>query len=1819
MIDNGTNAIEPIAVIGMACRVPGAANVAQFWENLAAGVESVEVGTRAEHAAAGVARELLDDPDYVPVTATLAEPEYFDAGVFGISAAEAELHDPQHRLFLELAYTALEDSGYDPHRYGADIGVFGGSGEDAYQWRNVRRNRAAMARSGIVGLAIHSHPDYIATLASYQLNLRGPSLTVHTACSTSLVAIHLACEALRNAECDLALAGAANLELPLGHGHIHVDGGVNSLDGHCRAFDAAASGTVWASGGGVVVLKRLAEAIADGDSVRAMIVGDAINNDGASKVGFTAPSQHGQAAVIAAALGVSGVDPRTVEFVEAHGTGTVIGDPIEVAALSSVYQRDCLDSGWCAIGSAKTNVGHLGSAAGVTGLIKAVLAIQHGIIPPSLNFDEPNPEIDFGRNPFFVNTAPLVWKAPAGHGRRAAVSSFGMGGTNAHVILEQAPDAVGKADAHGRTDAAAVQRHLVQLSTRTESALVKAAAALADHLEGAGANGRDNLVDVAYTLRAGRREHLERLAVVATDTTDAVRALRDRGRWIRDRVRDTADAVFLFPGQGSQYSDMGTGLYASEPAFRAAIDECCTVLRELDWPDPSQRWDPRDVLATAGSGQSLVDTALAQPALFAVEYGLARLWQSRGVTPRAMIGHSLGEYVAATCAGVFDLADALRTVVARGKLMGSRPGGAMLAVALDEDELMRCLPEGVSVAAVNGPKACVVSGPEALLGEFGDALANKHVAVRRLRTSHAFHSAAMDPVLDAFHEVVAAVDLREPKIAFASNVTGDWITTAEATDPSYWVRQLRAPVRFGDCVTTVAGSIDGVFVECGPGRQLSGLVRMRHSERVAVPSLPGPADGELAAFTTAMGRLWVVGGHIDAELVGPRGNRVTLPTYPWERRYHWVRPDPDEVSSPAPQSCDRQTAPTGDATIRFAMPAWRQLPPVNTRRPAHRMLVLCAHDDPVTSELSLRGNDVLTVHPGPAYVRDGDHYQVRPGVRGDYDALVADLRADGLPGHVVHCWTVADEPAADIEATWVAQDRGFFSALYLLQALAIDPPNAVRLDVVTAGAQEATGRDVRRPEHATLAGVVKVAPLELGWLTARHIDVVGASVRALADEICAEPEPMPESSVALRNGRRWSRRFEQIDLPESAARTEVFEDAGAISLRARGVYLITGGLGGIGISIAEDLAIRFAATVILTSREGLPSRDRWDDPEVLASLSNRGRRAVDAIGRMTAAGASVDVIAADVADPAAVRGLREEIFARHGHLDGIIHAAGVPGGGMIEVRDRAAAERVLRPKLAGTLALTEAFGRDALDFVVLCSSVTAISGDIGQVDYCAANAFLDAFAGGERGWRAPVCSVDWGGWSGVGMAAEASIAPTRRIGREPEPAMPIRHEVLVERHPANGAEPAWCSGPISSSTHWLLADHRVAGVPTVPATGCLELARCGFAECCPAPGPGYVVRLRDVTVIEPLAVPDATTAEVRVIVEPGADGTEFEIISIMDADTRVHVRGTAAWVEASEVPVVDLEVIRARCPVQVDAADGLSRSGSGLVTFGPHWRNMVRTHQGAGEELAFLATTDQVAPDEWSWIIQPAVLDEALTAGRSVPPGAYLPFSYGSVLVRGPLPRTVWSHLRHRDDDVGGIATADVTLYDDAGREVLSVRDFTMRQVDRAAVTANVTRRIRALAPSPGDENGRMSPELGVAAFRRLVGSLPMSQLVVSARAIEEVVAGGRAADRDPLVLDTVGHIAGSMAAEFEPVIAVTEILADLLGESGIGPNDDFFDMGGNSLIAAQLITVVRKRFGVRLPMRRFFADPTVTGIAAVIDELSAVGDTASSGDDAEL
>lgn len=890
MADSPMNAPrEEIAIVGMSGRFPGARDIHQLWDNLQVGHCAIRPFDPAELAASGVDAATIADPYFVNAGAVMDEPDGFDAAFFGMSPREAELTDPQHRVFLECAWEALEHAGCDPDRFPGRIGVYGGVAPNTYFSQNISTDRSLLRRGGGYALMLATEREYAVTRTAFKLGLTGPAVPVNTACSTSAVAVHLAAQSLLGGETDLAVAGGVRIRVPLTAGYVYEEGGILSPDGACRAFDAEARGTVAASGAAFVVLKRLADAVGDGDTVYAVLKGSAINNDGSDKVGFTAPSVRGQADAVAEALVMAEVSADSIDYVEAHGTGTSLGDPIEVAALTRAFRRDTERVGYCRLGSIKTNLGHLDAAAGVAGVIKTVLSMRAGVIPPSINFRTPNPQLALAESPFAVNDRLSEWPVVEGRPRRAGVSSFGLGGTNAHLVLEEAPDitTAGKV-----LDGPGDELELVVLSAQTPEALDKVHTRLHDFLA---ERPELRVGDVAHTLQVGRAAQPCRRSLVAGSTTAAVAALWSARAPAGNPAVDDALVAFMLPGGGAQHVLMGRDLWTGERDFRDAFDECAELLadagggdiRGLVYPSAEGRESGAEELRQVRSGL---------PALFAIEYALARWWLGRGVSPAALVGHSVGEYVAACLSGVFTLADALTVVRTRSALMQDAPKGGMLSVALGEQDVAEHLSAHVSLAVVNTADSCVLAGPEEAIAELEQRLEVAAVDASRVRVAVASHSPLMDPVVGELVEAVRAVSLKPPSIPFASNVTGTWITDDQATDPDYWGRHLRSTVRFADCLATVLKATD-VALELGPGRTLSSYVRVhpqRKAGQRAVASMRHPDDArdDREVLLGAAGELWEAGAPLDWARFrqGRSGRRIGLPTYPFEHRRYWIDP-----------------------------------------------------------------------------------------------------------------------------------------------------------------------------------------------------------------------------------------------------------------------------------------------------------------------------------------------------------------------------------------------------------------------------------------------------------------------------------------------------------------------------------------------------------------------------------------------------------------------------------------------------------------------------------------------------------------------------------------------------------------------------------------------------------------------------------------------------------------------------------------------------------------------------------------------------------------
>ncbi len=1850
-----------IAIVGLALHVPGANSAEQYWRNVRDGVESVRNFSDDELTAAGVSGELIANPHYVKAGVVLENLDLFDAEFFGLSPKEAAIMDPQHRHFLECAWEALESAGHTPDRFAGRIGVFAGCGMGAYFNYNLLSNPELVQSVGMFLLRhTGNDKDFLATRVSYCFDLKGPSVNVQTACSTSLVAIHTACQSLLSGECDMALAGGVTIELPHARGYLFKKNEILSPDGHCRAFDHRSEGTIFGSGAGVAALRRAEDAIRDGDHIVAIIKGTAINNHGAGKVGYFAPSVDGQAAAVAEALAVADVPADTIGYVECHGTGTPIGDPIEIAALTQAYRQTTDAKGFCAIGSVKTNIGHLDTAAGIAGVAKAALALEHRQLPPSLNYEAPNPSIDFASSPFVVNDKLRPWsngKSP----RRAGVNSLGVGGTNAHVILEEAPQPQ-------PGDKAARPYQLLTLSARNRAALDDAAKRLAAHLR---EHPEQPLADVAHTLLHGRRAFDVRRVVAARDHAEAAALLEasDANRVFTHKSTEAAPSVvFMFPGGGAQYPRMGRDLYASEPVFKQWIDLGLARLQGKLDVDLRQLW-------FAPSEQDAANNAAWQrpsvqlPAIYLCEYALAQLLISWGVKPAALLGHSMGENTAAALAGVFSFDDGLDLVTLRGKLFERIPPGGMLSVPLAPDVIASLLGDQLDLATVNGPELCTVSGPTDALEELYRKLEDQGVEVKRIPINIAAHSRMLEPILADFERFLRTLNFRKPTIPFISNLSGDWITDTQATDPRYWVEHLRRTVRFADGAAKVLATPGRVLLEVGPGKTLASLVRQQRdaASAVAVLSTLRHLKEEIsddAYFLTILGRLWAAGVSVDIDALwkNERRLRVPLPTYAFQRQRYWIEPG-------RATAAEAEGAPSltriADPQQWYFKPAWklRELDePLDAIEPTTWLVFVdeTGLGERLVAKLRQAGHDVVTVQPGDAYHQHtANRYTLSPEHgRDGYDALVRDLAASGkLPSRVVHLWlTTADESFRPGSSFFHRnQEQGFYSLLFLGQALQDEKAETIHFTVVTSGMQQTRHEAVPYPEKATILGPCGVLSRELEGTTCVALDValpqrgrwLFGNTRGqineldhLADQLLAEAcQPPTNAAVALRGERRYEQTFERTKL--SAAKQNGSPTLDRV--RMRGTYLITGGLGGIGLTVAEHLARTAKAKLVLVGRSALPPPADWDAWLRSHAEENGLSRKIRQVRDLEALGAEVIVAEADVTDLEAMRRVLDETTARFGALNGVVHAAGVLRDNLIPLKTQSEIEEVFAPKVHGTLMLDELLRDVPLDFFVVFSSTSTIVTAAGQIDYVAANAFLNAFAASRHRADRPVLALNWGVWNEVGMAAKAIAGPQRDEALVEEA---VVHPWFDYRLGGLHDRTVTLVGRHSTLTHWVYDEHRTAtGQALLPGTGYLELSRAALAEI----GETGPFAIRDLLFLRPLGLEDEIACDVRVRLTRDEQGYVFVVQSRRRTDDgrsgwQTHAQASLVLGTDAEVAPIDAAAISARCNElrQANELATLHTKQEDHLRFGPRWRVLHETAYGQGEAIARLSLPHEFRDDLDSFALHPALMDLAtgyamhLIAGYDDSHDLWVPITYRELKFHAPLTSSLVSWVKlhgaaKADDD---FAVFDIVIADESGRVLVEVNEFAVKRLRQSESFGGAASLPPAAelqfddahvadeddSPSPAESAFRhqlrlgIRPSEGAAAFadvlranvgsRVIVSSLDLNVLRKNAANVQAArkPEGGAKFERPNLDGDFI-----------EPRDNVERMLTamweELLGVNRVGIRDGFFDLGGHSLIAVRLFAQIKKTFHVEFPMSVLFSAPTVEAVAKLIK--AEIGDAA--------
>lgn len=1830
-----------VAIVGMAARFPDALTVDEYWSNIEAGVESVRSFSDEELLDAGESPARLRRSNYVRSGVVMPNVDLFDADFFGLSPKEAGIMDPQHRQFLECTWEAIEDSGHAPDSFEGSVGVFAGCGMASYFAFNVLSNPDLVDS---VGLFLLRHTgndkDFLATRASYCFDLKGPSVNVQTACSTSLVATHLACQSLLSGESDLALAGGVTIEIPQKRGYLFEEGEILSPTGHCHPFDYRAQGTLFGSGVGVVALRRLEDAIADGDHIHAVIKGSAVNNDGSGKVGYLAPSVDGQAACVAEALEVAGVDARTIEYVECHGTGTYMGDPIELAALTQAFRRSTDDKGFCHIGSVKSNIGHLDTAAGVAGLIKAVMAIQKGQIPGALNFEAPNPNLDLEESPFQICVEGVDWTESSSHPRRASVNSLGVGGTNAHLVLEQAPPS-------GTSTASSQDFYLLPLFAMSKGALNDGCDRLADYLR---LHADVDLADVSWTLITGRKRFQRGRTLVCKNHTEAIEILetKDPAR-LYEQVRvDNASLTFMFPGGGAHYPGMARGLYESESVFRDVIDRGVELLSAHTGVNFLDFFlcNPAEKEATE---ESFLRMSRQLPAIFLVEYALAKLWLSRGVKPTALIGHSVGENTAACVAGVLSFEDALLLVLLRGQLFEKVSGGGMLAIPLSADAVLDRLPEGLELAAVNAPQLSVVSGPEREIAAFEAALTEEELGPQRLAIPVAAHSNMLDPILDEFRTFLRGITLSKPEIPFISNLTGGWITPEEAVSPEYWVDHLRGRVRFSEGISTLFEQPGRIFLEVGPGRTLSSFARQDLSagvETAIIPSLRHSEEvvDDVAFLMGIEGRLVTAGIDLDLERRSPGDVRrkVRLPSYAFQHESYWIQP-----GNPQKDRSDLDLQRIQEMEDWGAEALWiPELVPASGGPPNEPRIWLIFEDEAglgarIRSLLEQRGHRVISVRQGDGfYTEDETHYVLSPehGEVG-YGALFNDLeRLNIKPQRILHMWLVTADESARPGSSFFHRniENGFYSLFFMARVLGGSSDHDVEIDILANGLFEVYEEGLPYPEKATVLGPAGVIPREYHGVKCRTIDIelpdltklqnflnFGRPQRALdrlaeslVEEVVSAADADP---IAYRGGQRLRRTFAPLSLPEAPP--------GEVAIKEGGVYVITGGLGGLGLVMARSIAQTEGVCLVLVSRKGLSQTDSFRRGGAMGAKEA-------AVHELIKLGARVTVMAADVTDLEAMRDVFYESSRLYGQVNGVIHAAGVVDDALIQAKTEMSIDMVFSAKVHGTQVLDTLLRDQPLDFFVLFSSTSTAISPLGQVDYVAANAFLNAFAKHDR--RKGLHStqaINWGLWKDVGMAAENLCSPGVFL-KEALPVIPYNHPLLKTRTHSPSGELA-LSGEICPDRDWLLDEHRTKeGLAVLPGTGYLELAHAVISTS------EYKEQfeLRNLIFFKPLSIEDGKSREVRVELSSEETGKRLRVrshVTLPDGRTgwEDHAEGEVMPMGAPRPPAVNFEEIAGRCQDVEAAKPGASlQTGQGqFLTFGPRFQVLRRQAYGVDEAIAELELDSQWREDLEHFRLHPGLLDLAtgfamkLIGGYGKGDDLWVPVSYESVRVYQNVPTKIYSWVRRKsvDEMKSGVATFDIGLFDEGGVCLIDISGFSIRRIQEngfanlgppteseleldEVAASSAQSSPSELALSENLRNGIHEKD-GGELFRRIL-RVPKAEVYASSLRMSSLISQ---ADR----LAARSSLEGSGSARFSRPHLENEYIAprdevetqlatfwqELLGVEGVGVRDAFFDLGGHSLIAVRLFAMIKKKWGVEYPISVLFDAPTIEACAELI------------------
>jgi acyl transferase domain-containing protein/acyl carrier protein len=1744
------NGLE-VAIIGISIRVPGAKNQHEFWENLIKGKESISNFSKQELLDYGIEEEIVENMQYIRHKGVLEDIEYFDAPFFKYTPRVASLMDPQIRQLHECCWEALEDAACILGNYKGLIGIYVGAGAN-FHW--IARNMNNLNNPSQIFEADNvNNRDYLSTNIAYKLGLNGPACTIQTACSTSLTAVHIACQGLLGGDCDLALAGGVSITYPKKSGYLYQEGMIHSPDGHCRTFDIKANGTVAGDGIGLIVLKRLEDAIKDKDYIYAVIKGSAINNDGNRKVDFTAPSVKGQYEVIQSALRLSGVHPETISYIEAHGTGTNIGDSIEIEALIRAFNTN--KKRYCAIGSVKSNIGHLINAAGIVGLIKTVLSIKHKTIPPSLHFENSNEKIDFENSPFYVPTLSQKWDSEL---CRAGVSSFGIGGTNAHVILEEAP--VRDVWEQLATDKKPL---IFPFSAKTQSALKTNIEKIGNFLKGK----KESLNDIAFTLSDCRqRFHYQSIAIA-----ENIDQLIDILEYPLDSLQaiEIPKVAFMFTGQGTQYLNMGMGLYESNVYFRNTMDYCNQVAININGINYLN-----ELFSTKQSTATIQKTIYAQPCLFMIEYALGSLLINIGIRPEALVGHSLGEYSAACLANVFSFEDALRIVIKREELIEKTKHGKMISVFAPLRDIKKILTKDISIASVNCYNQVVISGEKEKIDSVKKELDEQSIKYIELKTSRAFHSVLMEDIIQEFYSFLMQFSFKYPEIPLLSNYTGDLIQHGEFT-PDYWVKHLCNTVLFEQNIQTLKNFGCNIFVEVGPGKVLSNLSKViLDDDHIYILSSLVEKEknrNEYFNFLNMIGNLWMLGVDVNWKIINGIGNKISLPTYSFDKIRYWNDKTMNRVnylSNIVDAKLERHSS--DDISKWFYHQVWQEkVKDIEINDNKQYLLIL--NDDNLPA---IEFEKMLLMYQDSAVLKSFSKDNINTSDLLKYKTC-----------DIIHCLSYGDITYNEF------YEKCYLQTLSLIQNLS-QHFHSIKFNIyfITNNCFDIYNTEKIDIKKSLLIGLIKVIPVEYENIRCKLID---SSESFIGDGIYNEifTNDFSDSLIMYRGKKRFVSTYSELNV-------SLTKDSDII--KENGNYLIIGGTGGLGLESAIELSQHKKINLFLIGRRELPNEEEMD----YISAENEYLELYDFANKVKAIKHNrslIKFLKCDATNYSELKTVIESIENRFGKLNGVIVAAGIADGRLIQAQTKEKISKVFASKIEIVNHMQSILNNSSLDFIFYYSSLLSIIGNPGQVAYSSANSYLNATAQKNSTSGKKIVSICWDGWDETGMASGKQIKSFKEF------ALVNDHPLFSEKFIIN--DDKWIfTSILNEASTWELHEHKLNNKGLFPGTAFVEQIRYATQQYL---GKKELI-IEEIVFLSPFYVEENKTKKVYIELNQKLNVVEVSIYSIGKDNKIEHVKAIVRLFVGEKREVVDLSFLKEYRKTEFIPWNKKNKVNT--IIYGERWNNIrkIAVHDSSG--YAELNLCDSYMNDLEHYYIHPGLCDTAtsfMISSNNKYQG-YLPFSYKNLKIYNPIPKFCISHAHLLSKSEKEISFR-IELINNKGEIIFEVDQFTLIAVSpESLLVKNGQNSLESIVLGEKTKKG-ISNEQG----RRILGtilngSVPPCVIISTTKLNDRFSWKNNHSNLSNsygsiLSSDTIIKLERpSLKTEFVKPENGTEkniskIWSDILGINRIGTNDNFFELGGDSIKAISIISKISSIYNTKIQVSEIFNNPTIKEFSTVL------------------